>query len=180
MQIENESHLIQLIKKQDVNAFKKLCQIYYEQLYQFLWRKTRNDEVSKDLVQELFLNIWKLRLRLDESKSFKAYLYKAANNLASNYFKQKNIQNTYNIEDAINENSISVYNSQSFQEYLDDVLQRFPEEQRLVFMLNKFEGFKYVEIANILNISIKTVESRMSKILKVLREEMKNNIIKID
>jgi len=57
------------------------------------------------------------------------------------------------------------------------VLQDLPEDQRIVFILNKFEGFKYAEIAETLQISIKTVESRMSKALKHLREKLRHLLI---
>ena len=165
----SESELITAIKTSDNAAFKEFCRIYYEPLYGFLWRKTRDRDTALDLVQELFLNVWKQRKRLDEGRSVKAYLYRSANNLAINHLKKKTLRQTYFADSSAAEQASQTNQQQNFQEYVDDVLHDIPEAQRIVFMLNKFEGFKYAEIAETLQISIKTVESRMSKTLKVLR-----------
>lgn len=167
-----EQNLIQAVKAGDPAAFKEICRIYYDPLYRFLWRKTRDSEISKDLIQELFLNVWRLRQRLDETKSFKAYLYTSANNLAVNHLKQKVTRQNY-LSQSVSEDANTLEDdSRELNEYIDDVLQGIPDEQRTVFILNKFEGFKYAEIAEIMQISIKTVESRMSKILKTLRQRL--------
>jgi RNA polymerase sigma-70 factor (ECF subfamily) len=167
-----ELELIKAIRHANKTAFRALCQIYYDPLYRFLWRKTRAEETAKDLVQELFLNVWKNRANLDETRSCKAYLYRAANNLAINHLKQKAARQAYTIESSASERIAATDEQHDFQEYAEEVLHDLPEEQRLVFTLNKFEGLKYIEIAEMLHISIKTVESRMSKALKTLREKL--------
>jgi RNA polymerase sigma-70 factor (ECF subfamily) len=68
-QVAPETELIKAIRHSDKAAFKALCQIYYDPLYRFLWRKTRDEETARDLVQELFLNVWKNRANLDERQS---------------------------------------------------------------------------------------------------------------
>lgn len=170
--MDPEQDLIKLVKNGSREAFKRICEIYYEMLYNYIWRKTRNENLSKDIVQELFINVWKLRGQLDPNKSFKSYLYTAANNLTINHFKSVTIQQKYFSDLDSGDFELGSDNPEEFQEYLDNVLIGLPEEQKTVFILNKFEGFKYQEIAEILNISAKTVESRMGKILKVLREKL--------
>ena len=169
-----EFELVKAIKTSDNHAFKEFCRIYYEPLYRFLWRKTRDEQTSLDLVQELFLNIWKHRKNLDESRSVKPYLYRSANNLAINHLKKKAVRQSYFVATPSAGLQSRPDGKREFQEYLDDVLQDLPEDQRIVFILNKFEGFKYAEIAETLQISIKTVESRMSKALKHLREKLRH------
>lgn len=170
--MQNEKDLLNSVINSDQDAFRKLSEIYYDPLYRFIWRKTRNAEMAKDLVQELFLNVWKLRKQIDPARSFKAYLYSAANNLTINYFKSTGRKQKYFTETDPAETSAIHTDPAEFQEYLEDVLNGLPEEQKTVFILNKFEGFKYEEIAKTLNISVKTVESRMGKILKVLRDKL--------
>lgn len=172
-----ESELIKAIRLSDQAAFKVLCQIYYDLLYRFLWRKTRDEETAKDLVQELFLNVWKIRANLEESQSLKAYLYRSANNLAINHLKKKALRQARLVDNAAVEQIAGTDERSDFQEYAEDALHGLPEEQRLVFMLNKFEGLKYAEIAELLQISVKTVESRMSKALKMLREKLQHLLI---
>ena len=174
-----EIELVAAIKLSDNTAFKALCQTYYEPLYRFLWRKTRNETTAMDLVQDLFLAVWKQRERLDETRSIKAYLYCSANNLAINHLKKKALKQSYFVEDVPVEQISQTETSRKFQEYVDDVLQDLPEAQRTVFMLNKFDGLKYAEIAEVLDISIKTVESRMSKTLKTLREKLRHLLVLI-
>jgi RNA polymerase sigma-70 factor (ECF subfamily) len=167
-----ELELIKAIRHDDKTAFKALCRIYYDPLYRFLWRKTRDEETAKDLAQELFLNVWKNRANLDETQSGKAYLYRAANNIAINHLKRKAVRQAYTVDSSAAERMAETEETNDFQEYAEEVLQDLPEEQRLVFTLNKFEGLKYQEIAEMLDISVKTVESRMSKALRTLREKL--------
>jgi len=167
-----EIELIKAIRHDDKAAFKALCRIYYDPLYRFLWRKTRDEETAKDLVQELFLNVWKNRANLDEAQSSKAYLYRAANNIAINHLKKKAVRQAYTLDSPAAERMAGTDEKQDFQEYAEEVLHDLPEEQRLVFTMNKFEGLKYHEIAEMLNVSVKTVENRMSKALKALREKL--------
>jgi len=61
--------------------------------------------------------------------------------------------------------------------YINDALEGIPEKLKTVFIMNKFEGFKYTEIAEMLDVSVKTVESRMSKILKILRRKFSSFIL---
>ena len=172
--VNTESDLIKAIKVSGNSGFKEFCRIYYEPLFHFLWRKTRNEQTAMDLVQELFLNVWKNRENLDESRSIKAYLYRSANNLAINHLEKKSLKQTYFVENVATEEQIpGTDNKRNFQEYVEDCFASISEEQRIVFILNKFEGLKYAEIAETLNISIKTVESRMNKTLKILREKLK-------
>lgn len=173
----NELELIKAVRHSDKTAFRALCQIYYESLYRFLWRKTRDEEAAKDLVQELFLNIWKNRANLDETQSSTAYLYRAANNLAINHLKKKAVRQAHAMDSVAAGRMSGTDEKHDFQEYVDEILHDLPEEQRLVFTLNKFEGLKYSEIAEMLQISVKTVESRMSKALKALREKLEPRLI---
>ncbi len=172
----NDEELIRAIEVSDRAAFKQLCARYYDPLYRFLWRKTRNEEAAKDLVQELFMNLWKMRARLDENLSIKAYLYRAANNLAINHLRKKILHQAHFSDDLADAPAGHSDEERELQECLDEALQDLPEAQRTVFMLNRFEGLRYAEIAEALQISIKTVESRMSQTLKHLREKFGSRI----
>jgi RNA polymerase sigma-70 factor (ECF subfamily) len=167
----NNEELTRAIKLSDRAAFRQLSERYYDSLYRFLWRKTRNDEAAQDLVQELFMNLWKMRAHLDENLSIKAYLYRAANNLAINHLRKKVLKQAHFIDNLADAHPGHSNEERELQECLDEALQDLPEAQRTVFMLNRFEGLKYAEIAEILQVSIKTVESRMSKTLKHLRQK---------
>lgn len=165
--------LVCRIKKSDSEAFKDLCKIYYEALYRFLWRRTFDKDISFDLVQELFINVWKNREHLDENRPVKAYLYKAAANLSINHLKSMHSRRTVSLGELEDHTGPASNNETESDMYVENILSRLPEKQRTVFELNKFEGLKYSEIAEILQVSVKTIEARMSNALRSLRKMIK-------
>jgi RNA polymerase sigma-70 factor, ECF subfamily len=154
----------------DEVGFKKLYYEYYEALFKFLWRKTRDYDTSKDLVQELFLRVWKNRENINYNESVKSYLFTSANNLAIDHLRKKITNQKYFERSEINDVPSEQNDYSELKENLDKVLEKMPEKLREVFTLNRFEDLKYLEIAKMLGISVKTVESRMSKALKILRK----------
>lgn len=172
-QIErSDTELTNLIKTSDSHSFKILYYRYYEHLFRFLEFKTRNYELAKDLVQELFYRVWKNRESLDETKSIKAYLFRSANNLAIDHLRKITAEASYMKNTEIKDTLMP--NEQfDLQEKAQQIIESLPEPIQTVFCLNRFEGLKYTEIAETLDISVKTVESRMSKALQILREKLK-------
>lgn len=170
----SEQELITAVKNSDAAAFKELGKLYYRQLYGFIWRRIGDKDSVEDLLQDLFLNIWRLRNNLDEKRSVKPYLFAAANNLIKNYLKSRSLKEKRISELLPDDLGTDSHGEKELYNYLDDVLSGIPENQKIVFLMNKFEGFKYSEIAEMLNISEKTVESRMSKILKTLRDKFRS------
>ncbi len=170
----NEADLIRKIQASDAQAFKRLAEIYYDAMYRFLWRKTRQEDASQDLVQELFLNLWKARTRLQPEKPIKAFLYRAANNLAIDHLRKKVNRQKHFSEELEFEPVVQDGAQERLRDSIDAALAELPEPQRIVFMMNRHEGLKYREIAEMLEISVKTVESRMSKALRFLRENLKH------
>ncbi len=170
---QSDTELTLLIKTSDTGAFKILYYRYYEHLFRFLVYKTRNYELAKDLVQDIFYKIWNNRDSLNEGKSIKAYLFRSANNLAIDHLRKITTEVAY-IQNA-EQNQILMPNEQfDLQEKAHEAIKSLPEPLQTVFCLNRFDGLKYKEIAETLDISIKTVESRMSKALKILRVELKS------
>jgi RNA polymerase sigma-70 factor (ECF subfamily) len=164
------------IKQSDADAFKILYYRYYEQLFRFLWHKTRDHETSKDLVQELFFRVWKNRESVDPSKSIKAYLYKTASNLAIDLLRKKTTEQAYALENPVEETSAPEAQF-DLEEKARAAIDSLPEHIHTVFCLSRIEGLKYTEIAETLHISVKTVESRMSKALKILRQKLQPFLI---
>ncbi len=164
----SDNDLSSAIKQSDESAFEAFYHRYYKPLFRFIWSRTRSVELSRELVQETFIRLWENRRKLDSRKSIKAYIYRISHNLLLNHLRSKKIrreyldaqQNQFSNEDIALQTSIQL------------TLQKLPEKIHLVFILNHLEGFKYAEIAEACGISIKTVESRMSKALRILRKEL--------
>ncbi len=176
---QSDAQLVKAIRKAKAKAFKELYFRYSEMLYRFLWRKTHDSEVAKDLVQDLFMKVWNNRQNLEEKKSIKSYLYRAANNLAIDHLRKKIVHR----ETALNnpESRPTFYPDDwfDFEDHIKRALNKLPPAQRNVFYLSRFEGFKYQEIADILEISSKTVENHMNKALKKLRIELRHLLLTI-
>jgi len=169
---KSDSELVIAIKSGDKNSFKEFYYRYYKLMIHFGFLHTHSMEVTRDLVQDLFFNIWKKRNGLDPEKSVKAYLYKSLNNLIINYLKHSSSK-TYSYESIRDENKISSDRDQNFEMDIQNALNRMPEKLKKVFILSRMEGYKYTEISEICEISVKAVEKRMSKALVYLRENFK-------
>lgn len=170
--VNSDKELILEIRIGNKAAFKLLFKKYYRRLIDFCLYRTKDLELSKDLVQELFTKIWIIRGKLDPEKSIQAYLYKSLTNQIINHLKLSSSKNVsldlshfakYANEEEPIENRIDIENA----------IERLPNKLKTVFLLSRIEGFKYSEIAEICDLSIKAVEKRMSKAFVLLR-----NIIK--
>jgi len=168
----SDSELAKAVAKSNLTAFKILHDRYFEALFRFLFRRTKHEETAKDLLQELFLKVWENRQILDSKRSVKSYFFKIAHNLAIDHLRRKLMiaAHSSNHEQSSKENPEDDDVRISIKMAIDELPQPSKEE----FIMKRFDGFKYREIAELLGISIKTVESRMSKALKKLHEQLRS------
>jgi RNA polymerase sigma-70 factor (ECF subfamily) len=167
-----DAELTAAIKASDHLAFKTLYYRYFEALFRFLWRQTSDEELAKDLVQEIFSRVWKNRANLEPQQSVKSYLYRIGHNLVIDHRRQNVHKPDYLEDHPASEPAYSAEENFELNEKIQAAIAALPEPLRLVFTMNRFDGFKYSEIAAMLDISVKTVEARMSKGLAILREKL--------
>ncbi|MCI0690974.1 RNA polymerase sigma-70 factor [candidate division KSB1 bacterium] len=168
----SDTELTAAIKAADHTAFKVLYYRYFEALFRFLWRQTSDEELAKDLLQEVFSRVWKNRENLDPQQSIKSYLYRIGHNLVIDHRRQSAHKPEHLENNPANEPAYFVEENFDLHEKVQTAVKALPEPVRLVFTMNRFDGIKYAEIAAMLNISVKTVEARMSKALAILREKL--------
>jgi RNA polymerase sigma-70 factor (ECF subfamily) len=161
------------LRASDHVAFKTLYYRYFEALFRFLHRHTRSEHLTQDLVQETFTRVWQNRAKLDPRQSLKAYLYRIAYNLAIDHLRKRSHQPESLETEAASEPSYTHEEQFEVRDKAQAAIAALPEPLRLVFVMSRFEEATYAEIAETLQISVKTVESRMSKALKELREKLK-------
>ena len=155
-------------------VFNQIYQNWGKPIFHFLFFKCGDDAQANDLVQEAFIKLWQNCKNVPETKA-KSFLYTVANNMFLNevahqkvVLKHAQLQPT-----KINEQSPEyLLEEKQFQEKLQNAIANLSEAQRTAFLLNRIEGKKYSEIAEILDISVKAVEKRMSQALASLREEI--------
>lgn len=167
-----DAKLAEAIKASDHTAFKVLYYRYFEALFRFLWRQTSDEELAKDLLQEVFSRLWKSRENLDPQQSLKSYLYRIGHNLIIDHRRQSAHKPEYLEDNPAHEPAYLMEENFDLHEKIQATIAALPEPVRLVFTMNRFDGIKYAEIAVMLNISVKTVEARMSKALAILREKL--------
>ena len=160
------------VKNSNSAAFKILFYRYYESLYSFFWNRTQSEELAKDFVQDVFTRLWQHRDNLNPDLSIKSYIFRIAQNILIDFFRKKKTQAVSHEEFSKNEPTENPSELYDLEESVVKAISDLPDDLRVVFLLNRFDGLKYKEIADSLNISIKTVESRMSKTLKILRQSL--------
>lgn len=165
----SDSKLIEEIRNGDPIAFRNLFFQYHQKLIEFCYYRIRDLEVSKDLVQEIFTKIWISREKLDPEKSIKSYLYKSLTNQIINYINSSSAK-TLKSDNLISRTSVDSNDDLDDKIDIFTAIEKLPEQFKTVFMLSRIEGFKYSEIADICSISVKAVEKRMTKCLKILRK----------
>ena len=147
-----------------------------ELLRNYLYYKCGERELTNDLVQDAFLKFWNNCKKVIPGKE-KSYLYTIANNLFLNeYSKSKVVLKFKNApkKDYTHETPEFLLEEKEFNLKLQNALSRLSEAQRTAFLMNRIDGKKYREIAEILNISIKAVEKRIHNALVNLRNEIDN------
>jgi len=144
-------------------------------LRNYLLYKFGNEEQANDASQEAFIKLWENCSAVPLEKA-KAFVYKVANNLTLNKIAHQKVVLTFAKNDSplhhTNENPEFLFEQEQFKTKLENAIQNLSEAQRTAFLLNRIDGKKYSEIAEMLDISVKAVEKRISGALAALRTEI--------
>jgi len=142
-------------------------------IFNYIYYKFGNEEKAHDAVQEAFVKLWENCGKVAPEKA-KAFVYKVANNTYLNVIKAEKVRLKYADKSlrTTNESPEFIMEQNQFQEKLDNALNSLPENQRTVFLLNRIDGKKYREIAEMEGVTVKAIEKRMHLALKSLREKI--------
>jgi RNA polymerase sigma-70 factor (family 1) len=170
----NDAELLALLRKDDEAAFTEIYNRYWKSLFAVAANKLGNLYEAEELVQDIFLDLWKRRNELDITNSLSSYISVAVNYKVINILARRSLSQRYSKELSHKKAHIDNGTEQWLQfEELRERLERsvagLPEKCRLVFRLSREKGMSQKEIATTLNIAEKTVESHLSKALQSLR-----------
>jgi len=176
MNLTEEKHLFQKIKKGDEKAFETLFHNYYGYLCHYAASFVGDNDTAEEIVQDFFVKFWEKRKEIDITVSVKNYFFRSIKNLSINYLQHKKIKNRF-IENTLKDNKHSHAEEENYLDIelaakIEESIESLPEKRREVFRLSRVRGLKYREIAEKLNISIKTVETHMGLAIKTLREKL--------
>ncbi|WP_343485569.1 RNA polymerase sigma factor [Allomuricauda sp. d1] len=155
-------------------VFSSVFETNSKTIFNYIYYKFGNEEKAHDAVQEAFVKLWENCAKVTPEKA-KSYLYTVANNLYLNVIKAEKVRLKYadrHSNTTTNESPEFVLEEKQFQQKLDDALNSLPENQRTTFLLNRIDGKKYAEIAEMEGVSVKAIEKRMHLALKSLREKI--------
>lgn len=183
MNSENsESLLIKRIRDGDEHAFEIAFLKYYTPMCKYIWKYVRSETLSEEIVQEVYATIWETRFNLDPAGHLRGLLYEMARNKALDYIKHQKIVDQYIAEARQEREEDTTYVTIDFKDTNQDPLVHdtrkaindLPPKAREVFKLNREDGLTYQEIADYLDVSIKTVESHMRRVFQILRAHLSN------
>ena len=178
-QTSDDRFLVIALKQDDKQAFTRLFHAYYKDLVLFGGTYIPEKSTCEDIVQNIFLKLWNDRKSLVIENSLKSYLLKAVRNYCLDELLHRRIIDEH-IAYELKSDSIDIDTTENYILYSDlcrqlkNALEQLPPQEREVFEMSRLENIKYQEIANRLNISVRTVEVRISKALKQLRILLKD------
>ena len=159
----------------DETAFRQLFDKYYGRLFRFFCHRGMDQDMAEDMAQDVFLKVWQHRSRLDPNKSLKSFLFTIAANEIKMFLRKKQVRDAHANEEKAGEISYTLpITSFDTKAAIDEAIQALPENLRAVFVLHRYDLLTYREIAELQQVSIKTVESRMTKALKSLRSALQH------
>ena len=183
MEYQNEISESTAIRQGDETVFDAVFRRYYAPLCRYATGLTDGDpDEAEDLVQQTFVKLWERRASLDIAWSVKAYLYKMVHNAALNRLRHQQTKNKYqqfNVQQLDTQHAPPEDTAPELRERLHRALNELPPQCRNIFELSRFEALKYREIADQLNISIKTVETQMGKALRLMRLQLADYLVTI-
>ncbi|OXB00915.1 RNA polymerase sigma factor [Flavobacterium pectinovorum] len=172
--------LIEALRNGDEKAYSYLIDTYHHKLCVYANSLVKNIYSAEDIVQNVFIKVWEQRTRLKSDHALKSFLYKLVYNEFIDLYRKN--QSLFSLEksyyDALN-SIVFEDDSESFQRVLNVVnkeIQNLPPKCKEVFILSKKEGLTNIEIAEHLDVSVKTVEAQITKAFSILRTSLEEKI----
>lgn len=172
-----EKFIVALLKEGNENAFDSLFRTYGKRLYQFCYGYLKSREEAEEVVQEAFVRVWEARATIDPDYSFGGFIFtiayrlvlnrlrKIRNDQAGKIFWQRNTVKTSNeTEDHV------IY--EDLRHFAKAAIAELPPGRKIIYRLIREEHMTYQQVADRLNISVKTVEAQMSEALRFLRKRI--------
>ena len=172
-----ENEIIGRIRQGDIGQFEALFRSSYVSLVKYARTLIKDVDTAEEIVQDLFFRLWQDKGKIKIESSLNGYLFRAVHNRCLHYIEHQKVIERHAQEMAYetnrsSENPAEVLQYKELQAKIARILERLPERCGKIFVMNRFEGLKYAEIAEKLSVSVKTVEANMGKALKEFRKAL--------
>lgn len=174
---DQTTHTVQPGHAGKEGEFEQVFKSHFRALHVYAFSFVKDRDLAEDMVQAAFCKLWEKFGDLEIRRSVSAYLYRSVYHECLNHLKHLKVRETHarharHTEAAPTDNSPGGLQASELAERISEALVALPEGCRTVFQLSRFESLRYAEIAERLQISVKTVENQMGKALKILRGKL--------
>jgi len=169
-----DEQLIRRFRDGNLDAFQQIYTTFCKPLYRFALSYLKDTFDAEEIVQDVFLKVWEKRAEADEHKSFKSYLYRITINKIFNELKHRVVKRKYehqllNVDQVTDETPESKIQFQELNSKIELLLSKLPEQQRAIFIMSRWQGLPNAEIAQNLNLSVRTVENQVYRAAKFIK-----------
>lgn len=169
--------LIASLKEGDKMAYTEIYHRFFSLLYLFVHKKIKDQDAAKDIVQEVFANIWIKRENLVFSSTLPSYLYASIRNKMLDHIGRKGVENKYlqSLQDFIDQDQVMsdhLVREKQLSQLIEQEINALPTKMREVFLLSRKHNLTYKEIADQLDLSEQTVRSHVKHALRILRNRL--------
>lgn len=157
------------------DLFEQVFRAHFKNLHAYACTITRDPAAGEEIVQQIFVKLWEKREEIEIKGNVSVYLYRAVHNESLNYLKHLKVRAAYQTHTMRrhtpndHEKASGKVMLNELEQRLEEALRELPEQCRTIFQLSRYEDLKYREIADKLDLSVKTVENQMGKALRLLR-----------
>lgn len=157
--------------------FEQVFKSHFKALHAYACTILKEEAMAEEVVQQVFFKLWEKKDQVEITQSLKAYLYRSVYNECLNYLKHQKVKQTHKSHTVYTtqegaENVSGRLQAKELEGKIAEALNQLPEQCRTIFQMSRFEELKYREIADRLNLSVKTIENQMGKALKIMRMQL--------
>ena len=176
----SEKLLVKQLMNGNEKAFSAFFDTYRDDVYGYSISMLKSNELAEEIVQDVFLNIWQHRDRLNPDLSFRSYVFTITRNLTFNLISK--VSNNRKLKEEVFYTSQKAYSpienelaEADYEELKNKAIEQLPPKRRVIFEMSRVDGMSYKEISEELNISVSTVKGQTSKSLAAIREYLRTH-----
>ena len=175
--------LVLSLREGKKSAYEELYNDYFGVIYHLSLQYLHDEVIAEEIAQDSFMKLWEIRETLNDQFNIRSFLYTITKNNCLNYLRNRRIalkhqENIQYLEMQFNYEALEKMGNwlefEALREKIDQAIAALPEDLRETFLLSRFEELSYKEIAFRQTLSVKTVEARISKALRILRNDLKD------
>ncbi|ACB85465.1 RNA polymerase, sigma-24 subunit, ECF subfamily [Natranaerobius thermophilus JW/NM-WN-LF] len=180
----NDEFLVKQCQNGHLDAFEELVHKYHQKVYSLCYRFSGNHDDANDLAQEAFIRVYHSINKFHFKSAFSTWLYRVTSNVCLDEMRKRKRKSSVSLDSPMETDDGELYfnlpdqkfnpelmaERKDVQEIVHKAIQELPKDQKLTLLLREMEGFSYDEMAEVMNVSVGTVKSRLSRARNNLKE----------